>query len=338
MMQWLAVFACLPLSWGLTCLIEQGLLRGQLLDLPGERSSHQLPTPTAGGLGMLISFLGFLAWFVMISDQTDKTNIMLVGTGVIAGFIGYLDDRHNIKVSWRFLAHLLLALSVVIVLDPLPELRIFGWKWGSGLGLALLYMVALTWFANLYNFMDGIDGLAASEAITVILGAMLIIGISGDQSWLMPLAALVLSVIGFLVFNWPPARLFMGDVGSIFLGFTLGILAMITSAEGIISIWSWSILLALFICDATVTLLRRLVNGERIYQAHNSHAYQILARRWNSHRRVTLFVILINIIWLWPLAWCASKYLHIASEIAFFAYFPLLLTVCFVRAGQVARS
>ncbi len=334
MMQWLAVFACLPLSWGLTYLIEQGSLRGQLLDLPGERSSHQLPTPTAGGLGMLISFLGFLVWFVATSDQVDIINIMLVGVGVIAGFIGYLDDRHNLKVSWRFLAHLLLALGVVVILDPLPELLLFGWKWELGLGLSLLYMMALTWFVNLYNFMDGIDGLAASEAITVILGAMLIIGISGDQSWLMPLAALALSVAGFLIFNWPPARLFMGDVGSIFLGFTLGILAIITSAEGIISIWSWCILLALFVCDATVTLLIRLVSGERIYQAHNSHAYQILARRWSSHRRVTLLAILINIAWLWPLAWCASEYPYIASEIAFFAYFPLLLIACYVRAKQ----
>ncbi len=330
MIQWLAVFICFLLCWWLTSSINKGLLCRRLLDVPSARSSHVSPTATAGGLGMLISFSVFLVWFYFTNNSIEKIHILLMCIGSLAGFIGYLDDCYNLKVSWRFVLHILLAVIVVMVLSPLPELQLLGWKFEPSLWLAIFYILALVWFMNLYNFMDGIDGLAGSEAITTLLGAILIIGLSGSYDWLAPLAALVASVLGFLIFNWSPAKLFMGDVGSFFLGSTIGVLVLLTSVNGSMSILSWSILLALFVSDATITLIRRLVGGECIYKAHSSHSYQVLARYWSSHSKVTVLAIAINVVWLWPLAWCAVEYNYIATEIAFIAYAPLLLTMYFV--------
>jgi Fuc2NAc and GlcNAc transferase len=124
-----------------------------------------------------------------------------------------------------------------------------------------------------------------------------------DKGWHGPvLLCLAGAVAGFLVWNRCPARIFMGDTGSGFLGFTLGAPAILTLGDGGITLWSWAILLGVFIVDATLTLLRRMLNGERWYQAHRTHAYQHAARRWGSHRRVTVAVLSINVLWLW-LGW-----------------------------------
>jgi Fuc2NAc and GlcNAc transferase len=183
--------------------------------------------------------------------------------------------------------------------------------------------------------MDGIDGLAASEAIFVSLaGAVLTVSpVNGTG---VGFAALVFAAAsgGFLLWNWPPARIFLGDVGSGFLGFVVVVLAVSASRDNPAALWIWLILGGVFFVDATVTLLRRLLRGERVYEAHRSHAYQWLARRWGSHRKVTLAVLAVNIVWLLPWAMLAARFPSGAAVSVLAALAPLALVVAVLGAGR----
>jgi Fuc2NAc and GlcNAc transferase len=148
------------------------------------------------------------------------------------------------------------------------------------------------------------------------------------------LALLGAATLGFLPWNWPPARIFMGDVGSGFLGFNLAVLALYTVHTGALTVWSWLILLGVFIVDATVTLLRRIVRGERWYVAHRNHAYQHAAIRWRSHRRVTLTVLAINLAWLIPLAWFVNRCPQLGIIAVSLALAPLIVWALALGAGQ----
>jgi len=325
------LMACLCFS----ALSTSGLIhystQRQLLDAPNERSSHSVPMPTGGGVAILVTFLFFLAWLSFTVPSMQNKTVVLMVTAALLGVVGYIDDYWRIAVRWRLLVHFCAALLLIYVLSALPVLRFFDWQWQSGWLLTGLYVVGLVWLLNLFNFMDGIDGIAGVEAVSCLLGAAFILSHGGESEWTQVLFALALCVLGFLCFNWPPAKIFMGDVGSGFLGFMLGALALITAATDLISLWSWIILLAVFIADATLTLMRRALKGQRVYEAHRSHAYQILSRRWRSHRRVTWLVLAINVCWLLPLAWAGSEWPGYAWLIAIMAYVPI--TVFFYRVG-----
>ncbi|MFI3222772.1 MAG: glycosyl transferase, partial [Methylococcaceae bacterium] len=198
--------------------------------------------------------------------------------------------------------------------------------------LAVLYLV---WVLNLYNFMDGIDGLASIEAITVSLGAALLYVLQTEISalWIAPVL-LAVTVCGFLVWNFPPAKIFMGDAGSGFLGIVLGLLSIQATWLDSSFLWSWLILLAVFITDATWTLFRRLLRGDKVYQAHCSHGYQYAARYYQSHKKVSLAVAVINLVWLLPVALCVGLK-HIDAGLGLLlAYVPVMLLAIFFRAGQ----
>jgi Fuc2NAc and GlcNAc transferase len=139
---------------------------------------------------------------------------------------------------------------------------------------------------------------------------------------------------GFLLWNWPPAKIFMGDVGSGYMGYVIVVLALAAARENPAALLVWLILGGVFFCDATVTLVRRLIRGERVYQAHRNHAYQRLARRWGSHRAVTVAVIIVNLAWLFPCAWLASVYPGRAAWIVIIALAPLTLSAFLAGAGQ----
>jgi Fuc2NAc and GlcNAc transferase len=169
--------------------------------------------------------------------------------------------------------------------------------WLAGAVAAL----SMVWLLNLYNFMDGIDGIAGIEAITVCLGGALIFAESGSELWLAPVLLLG-SVAGFLFWNFPSARIFMGDAGSGFLGYVLGLFCLQAASISSESFWAWVILLGVFVVDSTVALFRRLLRGRRIYVAHHSHAYQHAARRYGAHAPVSLSVGAINLLWLLPIS------------------------------------
>lgn len=303
-MVWLLLPAAAGLSFFLTGSLRRYALVRSLMDIPNERSSHSLPTPRGGGLSFVVVFLLCLMMLGWLSVLPARLLLALFGAGVIVAMIGWLDDHGHVAARWRLLAHFSAAIWSLAWIGGLAPLPMLGWEidlWWPGHLLAVIYLV---WLLNLYNFMDGIDGIAGVEAVTVSLGGLLLFLLCAPDSaalaWLP--ALLGGTVLGFLIWNFPPAKIFMGDAGSGFLGMMLGVISIIASHEQSQFFWSWIILLGVFSVDATVTLLRRVMNGEKVYEAHRSHAYQYASRQLGAHKPVTLAVGAINLLWLLPIA------------------------------------
>lgn len=287
----------------LTILLRRYALARSLVDVPNERSSHQIPTPRGGGVAIVLAFLSGLPLLAWTGLLADPVMVALEGAGMLVALVGFLDDRGQIPARWRLVAHFVAAGWVLAWLGGVPALPFFGYSVTFGRLDLVLCALYLVWLLNLYNFMDGIDGIAGVEAATVCFGGALVYWLAvpeltGSAAPLLLLCA----VLGFLVWNFPPAKIFMGDAGSGFLGLTLGALSIDAAWKLPAFFWSWVILLGVFVVDATVTLFRRVYRGEKFYVAHRSHAYQYAARRRGSHRPVTLAVGLINLLWLLPLA------------------------------------
>ena len=327
----LILFVC---SFLLTGLCRLYALRVEMLDIPNARSSHTIPTPRGGGVGLVLTFL--LGSLILIRYSPLPTTL-IVGTLTacsLVAIVGFIDDHYHLSAILRLSVHVIASALLLSVAEP-PSMTSFVSIDFPLFGLDYILLgIGLVWLLNLYNFMDGIDGIAAIEALSVIGAALLILQLNnsmGDyEAWLKILG---IAVAGFLFWNWPPAKIFMGDAGSGFLGFVLGCFAILTSNSPGINIWTWVILLAVFIVDATVTLLRRLIRGDRFWMAHRSHAYQILARRYNSHSKVTIGVLFINILWLLPWAFLSTKnpsYIFICISIS---TLPLIILTYWVGAG-----
>jgi Fuc2NAc and GlcNAc transferase len=306
-----------------TAAVRAFLARHGVMDLPNARSSHSVPVPRGGGVGIVVVFLSAVVWLLLSQVIPAKLAWALLGGGLCIAIVGLVDDRFELGPWPRLVVHSLAAAYAVWSLDPIHPFRLgdstFFWVWVSR-GVTF---IGLIWLTNLFNFMDGIDGLAGMEAVCVSGFGAVLLFLNGLQSYARLSWMLAAASMGFLVWNWPPAKIFMGDVGSGFLGFTLGVLALL-------------ILLAAFFVDATATLLRRMVSRARWHEAHRSHAYQHAAQALGSHAKVTLAVAAINLGWLFPLAWAASRHPGAAPLLAAVAVTPLLyLTIRF--EGGVER-
>lgn len=307
-----------------------------LLDYQNSRSSHVTPTPRGGGLAFVVGGLAGAVVLAAAGRMPPALAVALVLCGGMVSLIGYLDDHGKVGVPLRFAVHVLAAFIALLLLGGLPDILIgstlFAWGWSG----YLLGTIAIVWVLNLFNFMDGIDGLAASEAIFVLMSAAVFQLTSGESEIAWVPAILACSVLGFLLWNWPPAKIFMGDVGSGYLGFVISILAVAHARENPVAIYAWLILSGVFFVDATVTLLRRFARGEKLYEAHRSHAYQWLSRRWGSHLKVTSLVWCINVVWLFPCAWWCMRRPEWAHWITLAALAPLV--VCTLLAGAGRRE
>jgi Fuc2NAc and GlcNAc transferase len=334
------VIALAVLAWLLTALLRRYALRRSLMDVPNARSSHSVPTPRGGGVAIVLAFLGGLTLaFLLGLGIVSSLYWALLGAGAGIALLGFLDDHGHIAARWRLLGHFAAAVWALYWLGGLPPLAVFGGQLDLGwLGhvLAAFYLV---WLLNLYNFMDGIDGIASVEAICVSLGGVLVYLLvaspqaPGMGGWLVPLL-LAAAVAGFLVWNFPPARIFMGDAGSGFIGIVLGVLSIQAAATQPALLWCWLILLGVFVVDATLTLLRRLLRGEKVYEAHRSHAYQFAAREHGRHLPVTLAVLAVNLLWLIPVAVAVALGWLDGALGLLIAYIPLLLLAIKYRAGE----
>lgn len=318
----------------LTWLLRRYALARSIIDMPTARSSHTIPTPRGGGVAIVISFLISLPLLLMWDVVASNTVWALFGAGALIAVIGFLDDHGHIAARWRLLGHFSAAAWVLYWLGGFPGLTIFGLtisvSW-IGNVLAAFYLV---WMLNLYNFMDGIDGLASVEALSTCLGACLIYWLAGYAGLIWLPFLLSMAVLGFLFWNFPPARIFMGDAGSGFLGMILGGLSLQAAWHSTDLLWVWLILLGVFIVDATFTLFRRLLNGCKVYEAHRSHAYQFASRRVGSHLPVTLSILAINVFWLLPIALCVALFGLEGWVGVLIAYLPLLLLAFKFRAGE----
>ncbi|MEO8080998.1 MAG: glycosyltransferase family 4 protein [Caldimonas sp.] len=325
-------------SWALTSSVRRYALHADLLDRPNARSSHTVPTPRGGGIAIVVSYLALIAALVLAHAMDERLAAALIGSGALVAMLGFIDDRKPLPARWRFLGHLLAAGWVIAWLGPLPAVPVFGASVDLGIGAVLLSALYLVWSINLFNFMDGIDGIASLEAITVALSGALVWWLTQPAGDWLAAVLFASCVAGFLIWNFPPARIFMGDAGSGFLGCTIATLALWSSHTAPHLFWSWFILVGCFMADATVTLVRRVRRGDRFNEAHRSHAYQYAARRYCSHKVVSMTFVAITALWLVPLAVAvALGRLDGLTGVAI-AYVPLIVLAFRFKAGDRAAQ
>lgn len=280
----------------------------KLLSIPNERSLHHKVTPQGGGAVIAVIFLAFTIFFYLSDYMKNTEFLALFGGGLIMSVTGFLDDILKIKARIRFLIQFLAAGWGLYWIGGIPSAAFFERVPGLYAVANVVAVVAFVWFINSFNFMDGIDGLATSGATFFSLsigGYFLWQGIEPYGNLLIVLAA---SSLAFLYFNWPPAKMFLGDVGSNFFGYLFGALLLITVRNGYLSIWTWLIILAYFVTDTTTTTFLRMCLVKGWHLPHRSHAYQNLARVLNNHKFVTCLILSINVFYLLPLAYLSIQH------------------------------
>jgi UDP-N-acetylmuramyl pentapeptide phosphotransferase/UDP-N-acetylglucosamine-1-phosphate transferase len=285
-------------SYLLTWFIKIFSSRNKILDIPNERSSHSFPTPRGGGLAIVIT------WYIGISilfffGEVSSTLYFALLSGILLAIISLIDDIYNIKPAIRLFIQSITVVISFVLLKGIEPVFFHGTEIIQRIFLYFIAIVGMVWFINLFNFLDGIDGYASIEAITVGLALFLF---TGNNINLL----LVASVTGFLIWNWPKARIFMGDVGSTQLGFIIAVLGIYFHNEHKLSIIFWLIVTAPFWFDATLTLYRRWRKKEKLSQAHRKHIYQRLVQSGFSHLQVDIFLFLLNVILIVAVYFCTK--------------------------------
>lgn len=315
--------SCGALSATLTALSIRYARGRQLLDLPGRRRSHTMPTPRGGGIGIVVTV--FIAVLLFWSSHPEA--LELAAAVAIVGAAGWIDDHRGLAARWRLLAHVLavalllvpLALGVKAQLCAFPiemSCAQIGWLVAALLSVAGLLLV---WSINLHNFMDGIDGILALQASFVFAVASVAFAHAGDARDAITAAACLACTLGFLPFNFPRARVFMGDVGSGVLGLLIGVVAILLAVRPGIAKATGLIACSAFVTDATCTLLSRMLRGRRWYSAHREHLYQWLVRAGLSHAKVVALYMGWNLLIALPVAlWMNwTTQITMRSEIVF---------------------
>jgi UDP-N-acetylmuramyl pentapeptide phosphotransferase/UDP-N-acetylglucosamine-1-phosphate transferase len=301
----------------LACLVTRLLIpvlaHREILDRPNERSSHRVPRPRGGGIAVIGSVL--LAWVVLARTDSVPSGVLGIVLGAaLLSAVSWLDDLRGLSPIVRLLVQAV-AVAIGVFVLPWPQ---------DPFRLAAIGLVWI-WWINLFNFMDGVDGLAGSEAAAIGAGLLLLasVGAGADPALRTLAAAVIGAAIGFLVWNWSPARIFLGDVGSVPLGYVLGFLLLDLAVRGY---WKIALILPLyFLADATITLARRLLRGERVWQAHREHFYQQAVRRGLGHAAVVERVIAADLM-LIGCGWAAENGWGAASLAVSGATVAILLT------------
>jgi UDP-N-acetylmuramyl pentapeptide phosphotransferase/UDP-N-acetylglucosamine-1-phosphate transferase len=255
------------------------------LDMPGERSLHEAPTPHGGGLAIVLAAVLAGLW-------VGVEAVWLIAVAVLAA-VSMLDDWRGLPFAPRLAVHLLAAASVVFVAHPTAPT------------VGLIMTLAIAWATNAYNFMDGADGLAGTMALVGFAAYAFGFALAGFDAPALMCFALAGAAAGFLRFNWHPARIFMGDVGAIPLGFLAGGLGWYGAVAGAWPAWFGPMVFAPFLLDASITLSRRALRGERVWQAHREHVYQRMVRGGLGHGRMC---------WRWALAMLLGAALALAMR------------------------
>jgi Fuc2NAc and GlcNAc transferase len=332
--KWL-ILCALPL---LTSLILSRLVihyfGRRLLDRPNNRSSHQIPTPRGGGIALALGvIISILTGWSFGHINTAPLYWLLIPSGLIT-ILGICDDLFNLKIGARLAMQFLLSGVGLFFIGSQSEL-----SQSTQVLIAGPVLVFIVWMTNLYNFMDGINGLAALQAISVCMSMAFIYWIlSTNTNTIYLLIIITASSLGFLCWNFPIAKLFMGDSGSLFLGLSFGLLTIEGINEGAHLATAWLIMLGVFIVDASYTLFYRLFTRQAFHQAHRTHAYQKIAIKYKSHTYATLAIVTINLVWLFPIAIAAAtKQLNYIAALII-AYTPLLWLARKFHAGRIDQS
>lgn len=290
------LLAVMSVSILLVYAVKNYALKNGMLDKPNARSSHKVAIPRGGGAGFVITFVVAVLILGFFGILSTFTVLALVGGGTLVAVLGWVDDKHGISVGIRFFFHFVAAAWAVFWLGGFSTISIGSITLQLSWAGSIVAVIGTVWMINMYNFMDGIDGIAGTEAVSVaVFGGLLLVW---QQSYVLAFVSFLLaaSVMGFLLWNWPPAKIFMGDVGSVFLGFIFAVIAMWSEQIEAVPFIVWIMLLGVFVIDATITLIKRLSREEKVYEAHRSHLYQLAVRAGYTHKQVTSMVLLINML------------------------------------------
>ena len=311
-MLYIIIFA---LSFILTYLIKEYAIKKSLLAEVNDRSSHTIPTPHGGGIAIAVTwFLGL--FYLYFSSKIDESLFFALLGGAILSIIGFLDDLYDLSPKIRVFTQAFVAVWGLYFLGGLKELDFFIFSVDNSFLTNIFAFFLIVWFINLYNFLDGINGYAGSEAVFLALSGYILFG---DSFFLV----LLVSVLGFLLWNFGNAKIFMGDVGSTLLGYNVAIFTIYYANYNSKNFWIWIILFSLFWFDATYTIIKRFLNREKLSQAHRKHAYQRLTQAGFSHIEVATYSIFINILVL------AS--LYFIKNIALCLVFDLVLMIVLIK-------
>lgn len=276
------------ISFSLTYFIKNYYIKNAILDEVNERSSHTVPTPHGGGIALALTwFLGLL--YLFIFDQIDTNLFYALLVGLIISVVSFFDDIYELSAKLRMIVQSVVAILGLVCIGGFESLEFGLFSIENQIITNIFAFLLIVWFINLYNFLDGINGYAGSEAVFLAVAGFLLFG--GDH-----FLVLAVAVLGFLYWNFNKAKIFMGDVGSTLLGYNVAIFTLYYTNQESTNLWIWIVLFGVFWFDATVTLIRRKHNGEKLSQAHKKHAYQRLNQSGWSHFKVTNYSIIINIM------------------------------------------
>jgi len=275
-------------SFLLTYFIKEIAIKKSLIAEVNERSSHTVPTPHGGGIAIAITWFTGLT-YLFFTKGIDVHLYYALMVGVVISVVSYFDDLFELSPKLRLLMQASVALLGLYFLGGFEQINLFFFTIDNHVLTNVFAFFMIIWFINLYNFLDGIDGYAGSEALFLALAGFFFFG---DAHFLVLFA----SVAGFLLWNWHKAKIFMGDVGSTLLGYNVAIFTIYYANKEASNFWIWITLFGLFWFDATLTLFRRYKNKERLSQAHKKHAYQRLTQSGVSHDKVVMDGTLVNII------------------------------------------
>jgi UDP-N-acetylmuramyl pentapeptide phosphotransferase/UDP-N-acetylglucosamine-1-phosphate transferase len=282
------IFLLGVLSFILTYIIIRYSTQKKILVVPNDRSLHDKPTPSSGGIAIIVSwYIGITLLF--LTDVIEGNLYFALLCGILLAIISLIDDIIGLKPIIRLIIHFITAIAAFCLLGGLRPVIIPEIEMNYTYIIYPLAIIGIVWFINLFNFMDGVDGFASVQAI--IICAVLFV-----FTWSLSAMLIIACITGFLYWNWPKARIFMGDIGSTQLGFILVILGIYYHNILEFSILNWIMLASPFWFDATLTLFRRWRIGEKLSQAHCKHAYQRIVQAGYSHEKVNLCLIIINLV------------------------------------------
>ncbi len=324
-MPWLAAASATALSALLTGLTVRYARHAGLLDMPGQRRSHAVPTPRGGGAGIVV--VALLGLWVVWPLEWEGQLALSVAIATV-GLVGWIDDHRGLPALARLVVQLLAAMLAVAALIDID----------AGFGFALLAVLGVVGSTNVMNFMDGSDGMATLEGIFLALAATLLAAAAGELDWALWCLLIACACLGFLPFNAPRARVFLGDVGSTSLGFCLAVAGVALVVSGAMTLWQALLLGSAFFGDAGCTLAWRILRGRRWYTAHREHTYQWLIRSGFSHPEVAAAYMAWNLLLVSPLIILGMHRPAWQPALAAGAYVLALLAWSGARAWCLRRS
>ncbi|WP_419671380.1 MraY family glycosyltransferase [Aliarcobacter butzleri] len=315
------IYLILLYSFLLTYFIKNYMIKKSLVASVNERSSHTVPTPHGGGIAIAITwFIGlFYLYFI---GQIENNLFYALLFGAVISIVSFFDDIYELSPKLRLIIQAIVAIGGLYFLGGFETLTFGIFDIQNSIFTNIFAFFMIIWFINLYNFLDGINGYAGSEAIFLSLAAFILFG--GNH-----FLVLAVAVLGFLYWNWNKAKIFMGDVGSTLLGYNVAIFTIYYANQEPTNFWIWIILFSVYWFDATLTLIRRKLNKERLSLAHKKHAYQRLTQAGWSHYKVTNYSIGLNIL-LFAIVYFISN-IFVAFLIAFIV---LVLSMKFIDSKK----